>query len=262
MDAATVAQPAIARKGNAISEIVITEAEGLRLMQFGTPWCQGAMRLDDPDRLELAYAVRMSAWLLFHDLASLPHKHLATLGLGAGSLTKFAHRVLRMQATAVEIDQRVIEACRAHFMLPPDGAGLRVVHADAAEFVARPHVRQSFDVLQVDAYDASVQEPVLDTEHFYARCRDALREGGTLAVNLMGRSLEPRDSVDRLRRGLRPRAVWQFPPTASGNVVVVAHCGDVPPDDVLTARAEEIERRWDLPASHWLAVVRRSTLRA
>jgi spermidine synthase len=107
-------------------DIVITEAEGLRLLQFGTHWCQGAMRIAAPDRLELAYAVRMSAWLLFHDAASLAGKHLVTLGLGAGSLTRFALRVLGMQATAVEIDARVIEACRTHFLLPADGDGLRV----------------------------------------------------------------------------------------------------------------------------------------
>src|SRR5438105_11246072 len=109
-------------------DIRITEAEGLRLLQFGTHWCQGAMRLDAPDRLELEYAVRMSAWLLFHDLDSLRREHLVTLGLGAGSLTRFAHRALGMQATAVEIEAEVIEACRTHFMLPPDGGGLRVVH--------------------------------------------------------------------------------------------------------------------------------------
>lgn len=138
-------------------DIVITEAEGLRLLQFGTHWCQGVMRLDASDDLELEYAVRMQAWLLFHDLAHLPGQHLVTLGLGAGSLTRFAHRVLGMQATGVEIDARMIEAC------------LRVVHADAADFIAQPGMARSID--QVDAYDASVDRPALDGEVFYADCR-------------------------------------------------------------------------------------------
>ena len=239
-------------------EIVVTENEGLRLLQFGTRWCQGVMRIAAPDRLELEYAVRMSAWLLFHDSATLVGKHLITLGLGAGSLTKLAHRVLGMQATAVEIDAGVIEACQRHFMLPPDGDRLRTVHADAADFIARPGSRSSFDVLQVDAYDASVEKPALDTEAFYADCRASLREGGTVAVNLIGRGLDVRESVARIRNGLRPRTVWQFPPTGADNVVVIAHCGEVPADDVLAARAGEIEQRWDLPASDWLAMARRS----
>ena len=57
--------------------ISITEEDGLRLLRLGgTPWCQGAMRIDAPDRLEMEYAVRMSAWLLFHDLSRLRGKHL------------------------------------------------------------------------------------------------------------------------------------------------------------------------------------------
>ena len=237
-------------------KIVITEAEGLRLMQFDTPWVQGAMRLDDPDRLALDYAERMFAWLPLHEIETLPRRHLVTLGLGAGSLTRFAHRVLGMQATAVEIEPDVIEACRRHFLLPADGDGLRVVHGDGGDFVSR-QAAHTIDVLQVDAYDASVERPALDTELFYAACRRALREGGTLVANLIGRSLHLRRSIDRLRAGLRPTATWQFPHTDGGNAIVVAHLGPMPPEDLLRARAAEVERRWGLPASGWLAMVRR-----
>ena len=237
--------------------IVVSESEGLRVLTFGTGWVQGAMRLDAPDRLELAYAVRMCAWLLFHDPDTLARKHLVTLGLGAGSLTRFAHRSLGMQATAVEIDERVIQACRQHFLLPADGAGLRVVHADAAAFVARPEARDSIDILQVDAYDADARRPILDSEAFYADCRACLRADGTVAVNLLGAGLDVRASVARLRAGLRPRAIWQFPPTQSGNVVVIAHCGEPPAADLIASRAAQIEARWDLPAPAWAAMARR-----
>ena len=236
--------------------IVVTESDGLRLMQFGTQWCQGAMRIDAPDRLEMEYAVRMSAWLLFHDLEQLANKHLVTLGLGAASLTKFAYRVLGMKTTAVEIDAEVIETCRAQFRLPPDDDRLRIVHADAFDFMA---LHEGFDVLQVDAYDASVERPALDTDAFYADCQRSLRERGTMALNLIGRGLDVRSSVARMRTAMQPRAVWQFPPTQAGNVVVIAHFGEVAAEDVLLARSAEIERRWDLPAREWLAMARRST---
>lgn len=239
-------------------EIAVTETDGLRLMHFGTRWCQGAMRPDAPDRLELEYAVRMNAWLLFHDLDRLSGMHLATLGLGAGSLTKFACRVLGMPTTAVEIDAAVIDICRAQFLLPPDGDRLRVVHADAAEYVANPCNAASVDVLQVDAYDAAVQRPALDTDTFYAHCRACLRDGGTLCVNLIGEGLDVRASVARIREQLQPPAVWQFPPTQAGNVVVIAHRAAPPGAAALTARADEIEQRWDLPARQWLAMARRS----
>ena len=234
----------------------IHDKDGLRVLDFGTPWCQGAMRLDDPDALEMAYAERMFGWLLFHDVDALERRHLVTLGLGAGSLTKFAWRVLGMHATAVEIDAEVIEACHAHFDVPREGEGLRIVHADAADYVAA--CRDGADVIQVDAYDAAVERPALDDDAFYAACRACLRENGTLAVNLVGAAMDARASVARLRAGLQPRAVWQFPPTAAGNVVVLAHCGDVPGDGLLAARAELIDDRWDLPAGRWLAMARRT----
>lgn len=238
-------------------DIDIDEEDGVRFMRFGTVWCQGAMRLDAPDRLELAYAVRMFAWLLFHEPESLAAKHLVTLGLGAGSLTRFAHRVLGMPSTAVEIEAGVIEACRTHFDLPPDGAGLRVVHADARDFMAQPRGAPDIDILQVDAYDASVAQPALDSDRFYASCRPALRPGGTVAVNLIGGAVDVSASVGRIRRHLQPQAVWQFPPTEGGNVIVLAHTGEVPAEEVLAARAAIIEERWQLPAREWLAVARR-----
>jgi spermidine synthase len=237
--------------------VIVTESGGLRLLSFGTEWCQGAMRISDPGRLELAYAVRMFGWLLFHDLDDLPSRHLVTLGLGAGSLTRFARSVLGMRATAVEIDAEVIEACRMHFMLPQDSEGVRIVHADAAEFIAQEMGARDIDVLQVDAYDASVEKPALDSAAFYTQCRARLRDGGTVAVNLIGRDLDVRACVARLREGLQPRTVWQFPPTEAGNVVVIAHDGPEPGEDVLAARAALIEDRWDLPASTWLAMARR-----
>ena len=47
-------------------------------------------------------------------------------------------------------------------------------------------------------------------------------------------------------------------PSERGNLVVVAHAGPAPAEDVLAARAAEIEQRWDLPAPGWVAMARRS----
>jgi spermidine synthase len=237
--------------------IDISEHDGLRLLRFGTDWTQGAMQLDAPDKLVLQYAERMFAWLPFHDLDTLAGKHLATLGLGAGSLTKFAHNVLGMRTTAVEIDADVIDAARTHFLLPPDDDRLRVLHADGRDFIADA-APASIDVLQVDAYDADVHGPALDSPRFYEACRASLREGGTVCVNLVGEALDVSGSVRRIREHLRPRTVWVYPPADGRNVIVVAHAAQPPADDVLEARAAAIEERWQLPAKGWLAMARRS----
>jgi spermidine synthase len=157
----------------------------------------------------------------------------------------------------VEIGADVIDACRTHFALPPDNDRLHVLHADGRDFIAGA-AQASIDVLQVDAYDADVDGPALDSERFYAACHAALRPGGTACINLVGQALDVSGSVGRIRAHLRPHAVWQFPPSEGGNVVVIAHAGPAPAEDVLAARATEIEKRWDLPASGWVAMARRS----
>lgn len=216
------------------------------------------MLLDDPNALELEYTVRMMGWMLFQDPDTLAERHLVTLGLGAGGLTKFAYAVLGMRTTAVEIDAEVIRISHESFLLPAASERLAIVHADAVAFMADAQRAATIDVLQIDAYDAHVELPVLDSEGFYESCRTAMRTNGTVAVNLVGRKLDAAQSVARIRKCLQPGALWQFPPTESGNVIVLAHMDAAPPEAELARRAALIEQRWDLPAREWLAMVRRT----
>ena len=55
--------------------------------------------------------------------------------------------------------------------------------------------------------------------------------------------------------------VWSLRPTREGNTVVIAGRGVVVPDrDTLSARADNIEARFGLPARKWLRMVRPLTL--
>src|SRR5215475_8000192 len=71
--------------------VTFSEEGGVRYLHFGTEWVQGAMRLRKPDHIELEYAQQMMAWLLFLETP----QRIVQLGLGAASLTKFAHRFLK-----------------------------------------------------------------------------------------------------------------------------------------------------------------------
>src|SRR5690606_3939548 len=78
----------------------IYENEGVRTLHFGSPVIQGAMRLSQPNSIELEYVQQMMMWQLFrYDVA-----HVVQLGLGAGALTKFCYTHLpSAQVTAVEL---------------------------------------------------------------------------------------------------------------------------------------------------------------
>jgi spermidine synthase len=240
-----------------LPEATISELDGVRYLHLGeTPWVQGAMALRAPDALVLIYVQRMMAWLLWRDDPS--RGHAVQLGLGAASITRCCHSLLRMErVTAVEINGSVIAACRHAFKLPRDGARLSVVCADAADWVAQPAHRGSADVLNVDLYDHEASAPVLDSDAFYAHCRDLLAPGGVMSVNLFGRASSFAASAARIATAFGPANVWRLQPTREGNTVVIATRGVPLPDrEVLLGRAANVERRFRIAARPWPRMVR------
>ena len=238
-----------------LPDVNFSDHGDIRYLHLGTEWVQGSMRMDAPFDIDLEYVQRMMAWLLFVEPQGVAKRHAMQLGLGAGALTKFCHRKLRMKTTAIELNPQVIAACRLWFKLPKDDARLSVVLGDAGEVVAHGHWRGSVDALQVDLYDHEAAAPILDSEAFYRDCRTLLTEDGCMTVNLFGRAASYERSLQRIQAAFGAEAVWAFRPTREGNSVVLALREPVhPARGELALRAEEIESRWGLPARKWLRV--------
>lgn len=242
---------------HALADVYFSDEGPLRHLHLDSIWIQGSMLIDSPQVLVHQYIQRMMAWLLFVDPASVPRRQAMQLGLGAGSLTKFCAKVLRMQTVAVEINPKVLVACRGWFKLPPDNARMRVVLADAAQEIRDPQWFGRIDALQVDLYDHEAAAPVLDSEAFYADCRRLLTDDGCMSVNLFGRSSSFARSIDRLAAVFGKDALWPFKATREGNTVVLAQKTPLRPNrSELQQRAQEIEQRWGLPAAQWTRVLK------
>ncbi|MDB5872806.1 MAG: spermidine synthase (Putrescine aminopropyltransferase)-like protein [Ramlibacter sp.] len=240
---------------SSLPEVNFSDQGDIRYLHLGTEWVQGSMLLDHPFDIQLEYVQRMMAWLLFAEPASVPKRHAMQLGLGAGALTKFCHKKLRMKTTAIELNPQVIAACRLWFKLPADDTRLSVVLGDAAEVAAHAHWRGQVDALQVDLYDHEAAEPVLDSQAFYSDCRRLLTEDGCMTVNLFGRSSSYSRSLEKIVGAFGAGAVWAFRPTREGNTIVLAlREPQHPMRAALAERAETIETRWGLPARKWLRV--------
>ena len=248
----------MARKKTAapdLPEVNFSDYGGVRCLHLGTEWIQGSMLMDAPYDIELEYVQRMMSWLLFVEPDRLKRFHAMQLGLGAGTLTKFCRKKLRVTTTAIELNPQVLHACRGWFKLPPDDTKLRVVIADAAEEIRNPMWHGVVDALQVDLYDHEAAAPVLDSAEFYADCRRLLSEDACMTVNLFGRSSSYERSLDKIAQAFGPEAVWAFKPTREGNTVVLAQrTPSRPKRTELAARAEAIQARWDLPSAKWLRV--------
>jgi spermidine synthase len=240
-----------------LPRVTISEHQGVRDLHLDSPWIQGSMRIRAPFDIALEYVQRMMVWLLFFEFDTLPQRHAMQLGLGAGAITKFCHKRLRMRSTAVELNPEVIAACRGWFHLPADDRRLTVIEADAARFVQQAEHWQTVDALSVDLYDHDAAAPVLDDEAFYAGCRHLLADGGVMTVNLFGRDASFARSSERVARVFGRDQVWAMRPTKEGNTVLIGGRGvGVPSRETLSARAATIEDRCGLPARKWLRMVR------
>ena len=243
------------KKTVALPEVNFSEDGDIRYLHLASPWIQGSMLIDRPYDIELEYVQRMMAWLLFMPPTEVAGAHAMQLGLGAGTITKFCYKKLRMTCTAIELNPGVLHACRGWFRLPPDDERLRVVLADAAEEIRSPEWKGVVDALQVDLYDHEAAAPVLDSEDFYRDCRALLSPHACMTVNLFGRSSSFEASLQKICEAFGEDAVWAFKPTREGNTVVLAQRTPSRPARLeLLARAEAIQSRWGLPAVKWLRI--------
>jgi spermidine synthase len=255
-----------------LAPATISEADGVRYLHLGTPWVQGAMRLNKPAALELEYIQRMMVWMLLRPEPELTRGHAVQLGLGAAAITRFCHGMMRMRTTAVELNPSVIAACRMFFRLPHNSARLQVLQMNAGDYVAQAELSQTAQVLCVDLYDHDAASPVLDSELFYRRCRRLLDEGGVMSVNLFGRDASFERSARRIAAAFGADRVWSLQPTKEGNTIVLALRQEMrqeataqgaapataatPDRATLAARAQNIETRFGLPARKWLRMIR------
>ncbi len=238
-----------------LPEVNFSDDGPIRHLHLGTEWVQGSMYLADPIGLVHEYVQRMMAWLLFVEPDTVKDRHAMQLGLGAGSLTKFCAKELKVKTTAIELNPLVLQACRGWFKLPADSATMQVVLADAAQEILNPAWWGTVDALQVDLYDHEAAAPVLDSLPFYNHCRRLLTPEGCMTVNLFGRASSFERSVEKMAAAFGKDAVWAFKPTREGNTVVLAqHTASRPKRELLMARAQVIEARWGLPADKWVRV--------
>ncbi|MHB1332982.1 MAG: polyamine aminopropyltransferase [Sulfuriferula sp.] len=196
-----------------LDTVEISEQDGVRFLHLGNDTVQSAMRLSDPNGLELSYTRAMLGFLLL----VTPPENVLLLGLGGGSLAKFLYRRLpETNLVAVEINSQVITAARAFFQLPPDDERLRVVHGDASSYIIE-HL--GWDAILLDGFDSGCQVESLATQDFYDHCAMALTQQGVLSVNLWGSDPNFEAYLKRIETAFDGRILC-LPAERRGNVIV------------------------------------------
>lgn len=167
------------------------------------------------------------------------------------------------QVTQVEIDQAVIDMCKAY--LPKHSAGAfddpraKIVIADGMEYVAQTD--EKYDVVISDCTDPVGPGEVLFSSAFYENCKRCLNDGG-IFVAQNGVAFMQIDEVQTTRRRLSPYFADQSfytaaVPTYIGGVMTLAWGSDDLSKrqqslDVIQQRYQQsgIETRYYNPAVH------------
>lgn len=233
-----------------LDQPLVSEQSGVRYLHFDSPWIQGAMQVNQPNRLVLAYTEQMMAWLLF--LQPEPNAKIGQLGLGAGALTRFCLKHLPNPLLIVEWNPHVIQVCQQFFKLSTQPR-YQVIQDDAGKWVQNSHNLGSCDVLMVDLYDTHARGPVRDSLDFYQHCFNVLAPVGVMVVNLFGAHESFDRNVRHIQAAFAGRLLF-LPQIDEGNQIVLAFKG--PTIQVIWSdlfdRAQFIEKKYQLPALKWV----------
>lgn len=156
-------------------------------------------------------------------------------GGGVGPRMFLSHRP-ELEIDVVDIDARVLDIARGLFYVEP-GERMRLLSADGRIFLRT--TREQYDCLLLDAFSIGGRIPFhLVTREAFQLCRDRLRPGGVLVMNLISALDGPRaeiyHSIHRTVASVFPR-VHTFAvnrrlvePTESTNIILVATVEDLP----------------------------------
>lgn len=233
----------------------VLKSDGRLLLHLGNDEnsAMTVMDLADPHDLPAAYTRTMLLPLAFIPSPT----NLVLIGLGGGQQAKFIHRYLpELHTTALEIDPEVVMLARSHFDLPDDDARLRVVVADAADFI-HDHCGNPCDMILSDAFGEGY-EPVdaLHTIEFYRACHQMLRPGGIMTVNVYDPN--PAWANQFMSTVAAVFACRKFIPVSSVQGVMVLWKGSPNLDwDAIQDRAAELDSRVDLGFSAFVESLKR-----
>jgi spermidine synthase len=193
----------------------VLEDGDTRFLYFSFAHVQSAMRIKNPDSLELAYTRKMMSFALFNPKP----RRILMLGLGGGSLAKFCHRHFpNAEITVIEINEHVL-AFREEFCVPQESEHFRIVLGDAAEFVAASE--RPFDVILVDAFDREGFASSICNAEFYEHLKQQLEDGGLIVCNLSGDNKARTAHLRMLRRTFGENTL-SLPVGSDDNDIVIA----------------------------------------
>lgn len=235
-----------------LPEVEVSEVDGIRSLHLGSETVQSSMDIAQPERLVLSYSRAMMAWLLFND----DPRQIVQIGLGGGSFARWiAHYLPDAHSVAVDINPQVIAVARSLFELPPEDDFFQIVEADGAAYIKI--LRDSCDVLLVDAFDGYQIIDALTESDFFEDCRNALSANGVFVANWWSGDVRYVEFLERLLDVFAGRVI-EVPASSHGNIAVMAfkNAPDECRLDALQRRVTALEAHFHLEFETFLQAIR------
>ena len=238
--------------------VEVREDELFRWLRFNQGITQSAILKIRPESLLFSYTRAMMAFLLFQESP----RNLFMLGLGGGSHARFvAHSLPTTKVIVVERFKRLAAVVEQHFGLPTQSAQFKLAFADAGKWIRATRARA--DCIVVDLFDSHAVTPLALKTHFYALCRERLRRGGVLVVNLMVTRDNDEQALLQPLLSAFDRLVLPMAADDYGNYIVLAFNNE--PAELqfktLRKRAHELEKTFQMPFRRYLDKLRESNKR-
>jgi spermidine synthase len=185
-----------------------------RNLQHHTEEVESRLTLDRPLSLSSIYTQVMLLALVW---TPAPQRILL-IGLGGGRLQMVLHHYLESTTLyTVEIDPIVVEVAGRFFGIAPDERQ-QIIVKDGREYLRSMPAEAPYDMILLDAYQASGIPFHLRTREFYAECYSALRTRGVVATNLQRATPLYEAALKTFLVSFSYTAVF---PVLGGNVVVI-----------------------------------------
>ena len=145
-------------------------------------WTQSVLNLNNPLNLALAYTQAMMLGLIWNG----EPKNIYLAGFGGGSIPLVLHHYFPDAILeCAEIDSLTVEVAKTFFGIQLDER-LRVIIADAREYLERQQATPKYDLILIDVAFGNGYIPYsFATQEFYRICRDRLSPKGVIVVNTL-----------------------------------------------------------------------------
>lgn len=235
-------------------EMMVSEQDGIRSLHLGGSMVQSAMRIADPNALELVYTQCMMGFLLFHPKP----EHVLMVGLGGGSLAKFVyHHLPATRVTVIEPYRQVVMAAYQYFQVPQDDARFSIIEAEGAKYLAGNTV--AVDIIMVDGFDDGYQVQSLCSEDFYHETRRVLNKNGILVANLLSSDRQLKTLLQRIENSYDGQLIAMLA-EVRGNLIVFAFNNNPGKWSWRSLRrhAQKLESQYPLPFGEFVSKLQKT----